>query len=73
MGGFVAKIGITSITIAKLMGILHGLELGWDLRIRMVHVDIDFQSAIQLISSGVLSTHPATTVVNRIHLLLQKS
>ncbi|MED6184758.1 hypothetical protein PIB30_117991 [Stylosanthes scabra] len=66
LSGFSANLGGTSsVTVAELWGVLHGLNLVWDGGYRKLKVDIDSPGALSLIESSS-GTIPASTVVQGI-------
>ncbi|KAL1294983.1 hypothetical protein HN51_055822 [Arachis hypogaea] len=67
LSGFSGNLGGTSsVTVAELWGVLHGLNLVWDSGYRKLKVDIDSPSALFLIESSSHESIPVSTVVQGI-------
>ena len=71
--GFLANLGVCSITIAKVWGAFYGLKLAWDKGLRNVLLEMDSTSAISLITDKVNPLHPFALVIKRVHDLIQRS
>ncbi|WVY92797.1 hypothetical protein V8G54_000170 (mitochondrion) [Vigna mungo] len=72
LGGFSVNLGPTSVTLAELWGVVHGLKLAWDLGCKKVKVDIDSSHALGLVRHCPVGNDPAFAVVQEINELVRK-
>jgi len=72
LGGFTVNLGNTSVTLAELWGVVHGLKLAWDLGCKKVKVDIDSGNALGLVRHGPVANDPAFALVSEINELVRK-
>ncbi|XP_015942837.1 heat shock 70 kDa protein [Arachis duranensis] len=73
LGGFSVKLDhATSVTMAELWGVVHGLNLAWDLGCRKVKVDIDSGNALGLVRNCPVANDPAFGLVSEINALVRR-
>ncbi|KAF7823493.1 ribonuclease H [Senna tora] len=59
--------GSCNILVAEMWGIVHGLELAWNLGHRRVIVEADSLVAVNMIKQGCSASHPCSSLVQRAH------
>ncbi|KAL2341042.1 hypothetical protein Fmac_008982 [Flemingia macrophylla] len=72
LGGFSVNLGPTSVTLAELSGVVHGLKLAWDLGCKKVKVDIDSGNALGMIRNCPGANDAAFALVSEINALVRK-
>ncbi|TKY71900.1 Heat shock 70 kDa protein [Spatholobus suberectus] len=72
LGGFTVNLGVTSVALAELWGVVHGLKLTWDLGCKKVKVDIDSLTALGLVRHCPGANDPAFELVSEINELVRK-
>ncbi|MED6110616.1 70-kilodalton heat shock protein, variant 2 [Stylosanthes scabra] len=73
LGGFSVKLDNNiSVTMAELWGVVHGLNLAWDLGCRKVKVDIDSGNALGLVKNCPVASDPAFGLVFEINALVRR-
>ncbi|CAL9006302.1 unnamed protein product [Prunus brigantina] len=70
--GFSANLGYGSIIEAELWGIFWGLNMAWDAGFRIVEIECDATSAVALLKSPIVSTHPLFSVINCCKMKIQE-
>ena len=63
LGGFMHFIGICTVPMAELWGIVTGLSLAWSLGYRRVCLETDSQVAILLLHKPIDRSHPLSSLV----------
>lgn len=63
MGGFVHNVGLCSVPMAELWGIVSGLQFAWDQGFRRVCLETNSNLAIQLLDKPVEQGHPLSSLV----------
>ncbi|CAI0618129.1 unnamed protein product [Linum tenue] len=69
---FALNLGICSITLAELRGVVEGLQLAWDNGHRSVHMELDSRCAIQLLRSCEAMNHHEAAIIGRFQDLLSR-
>ncbi|KAK7306532.1 hypothetical protein VNO77_44479 [Canavalia gladiata] len=74
LGGFNVNLGsISSVTLAELWGVVHGLKLAWDIGWKKVKVDIDSTNALALVRNSTVGNDDVTcALVSEINDLVRK-
>ncbi|WZZ66780.1 hypothetical protein YC2023_078150 [Brassica napus] len=62
-GGFAINIGICSAPLAELWGVYYGLCIAWDNGIRRLEVEVDSESVVGFLKTGIHDTHPLSFLV----------
>ncbi|VVA35374.1 PREDICTED: ribonuclease [Prunus dulcis] len=62
--GFSVNLGYGSVIEAELWGIFWGLSMAWDAGFRTVEIECDATSAMALLKSPIVSTHPLFSIIN---------
>lgn len=66
VSAYAVNLGKCNIMQAELWGILHGLQLAWQLGVQQVLVESDSMSAIRLVKYGWPALHPASSLLEEI-------
>ncbi|KAF7811665.1 peroxidase 65-like [Senna tora] len=69
---FCHRIGCCEIIRAELRGIVDGLEMLWEKGFRKVTIECDSEVALELVSNGVVDTHPCSALVQRVRSLIDR-
>lgn len=56
--GFSLNIGFCSAPLAELWGVYYGLFLAWDRRIRNLELEVDSETVVGFLKTGISDTHP---------------
>ena len=62
-GGFALNIGICSAPLAELCGVYYGLCIAWDCGIRRLEVEINSESVVGFLQTGIHDSHPLSFLV----------
>ena len=62
-GGFAINIGICSASLAELWGVYYGLCIAWDRGIRRLEVEVDSESVVGFLQTGIHDVHPFSFLV----------
>ena len=73
LGGFMCKLTAIPVSIAEIIGIIHGLNLCWSRGYRQVLVHTDSMEAISLLTWGCGNSHPFKDVIEEGRLILTKT
>ncbi|KAF7842222.1 reverse transcriptase [Senna tora] len=69
---FCHRIGCCEIIRTELRGIVDGLEMLWEKDFRKVMIECDSEVALELVSNGVVDTHPCSALVQRVRSLIDR-
>ena len=61
--GFAVNIGICSALLAELWGVYYGLCIAWDRGIRQLEVEVDSESVVGFLQTGIHDAHPLSFLV----------
>nr|ABN09101.1 Ribonuclease H [Medicago truncatula] len=70
--GFSESCGRVSNLLVELYAILNGLQLAWDLGFRIITLEPDYKSALDLILDNDTTYHPHAIVLGRIRTLMSR-
>lgn len=62
-GGFAVNIGICTAPLAELWGVYYGLCIAWERGIRRLEVEVDSESVVGFLTTGIHDSHPLSFLV----------
>ena len=62
-GGFVINIGVCSAPLAELWGVYYGMCIAWDRGIRRLEVEVESESVVGFLQTGIHDAHPLSFLV----------